>query len=308
MRRLGSVAKPLQPAHCVGVWVFEVLIVGWEKGGGTRGWCDGRSVLRLRMGRLLMGADPSARCILALNRPTPVRSRFSVAQSLLGKSAPGGKLVFGVTESWGVGESAASWFSMLEACWNRSHQEMLSGGRTGGGKAGVGDQGLESPIQVCEGDGSGPARLCSQVCVCGFPCVGQLVQCQIKLGGTPLGWVSGSRWQSSWSRWGCCRVSWRVHCGEAYSAALYTRARAPVLKVEGLAPHDELASRRRRLFLEDTLARSESRCCLYVMLSCLSSFTPRYVGVGLCGSGDPLTFTHGELAAAGPPWCCLSSL
>ena len=67
------------------------------------------------------------RCILALNRPTPVRSRFSVAQSLRGRSAPGGRLVFGVTESWGVGggggvgESAASWFSMLEACWNRSH-------------------------------------------------------------------------------------------------------------------------------------------------------------------------------------------
>ena len=81
----------------------------------------------------------------------------------------------------------------------------------------------------------------------------------------------------------------RLHAGEAYSAALYTRARAPVLKVEGLAPHDEPASRRRRLFLEDTLARSESRCCLYV--SCLSSFTPRYVGVGLFGSGDPLTFT-----------------
>ena len=81
----------------------------------------------------------------------------------------------------------------------------------------------------------------------------------------------------------------RLHAGEAYSAVLYTRARAPVLKVEGLAPHDEPASRRRRLFLEDTLARSESRCCLYV--SCLSSFTPRYVGVGLCGSGDPLTFT-----------------
>ena len=96
MRGLGSVAKPLQPAHCVGVWVFEVQIVRW----GTRGWCDGRSVPWLRMGRLLMGADPQ-RCILALNRPTPVRSRFSVAQSLRGRSAPGGKLVFGVTESWG---------------------------------------------------------------------------------------------------------------------------------------------------------------------------------------------------------------
>ena len=64
---------------------------------------------------------------------------------------------------------------------------MLSGGRTGGGKAGVGDQDLESPIQVCVGDGSGPARPCSQVCVCGVPCVGQLVQCQIIPGGTPLG-------------------------------------------------------------------------------------------------------------------------
>ena len=42
--------------------------------------------------------------------------------------------------------------------------------------AGVGDQGLGSPIQVCVVDGSGPARPCSQVCVCGFPCVGQLVQ------------------------------------------------------------------------------------------------------------------------------------
>ena len=70
---------------------------------------------------------------------------------------------------------------------------MLSGGRTGGGKAGVGDQGFESPIQVCVGDGSGPARPCSQVCVYDFPCVGQLVQCQIISGGTPLGWVLGSR-------------------------------------------------------------------------------------------------------------------
>ena len=81
----------------------------------------------------------------------------------------------------------------------------------------------------------------------------------------------------------------QLHAGEAYSAVLYARARAPVLKVEGLAPHDEPASRRSRLFLEDNLARSESRCYLYV--SCLSSFTPRYVGVGLCGRGDPLTFT-----------------
>ena len=70
---------------------------------------------------------------------------------------------------------------------------MLSGGRTGGGKAGVGDQGFESPIQVCVGDGSGPARPYSQVGVCGFPCVGQLVQGQIIPGGTPLGWISGSR-------------------------------------------------------------------------------------------------------------------
>ena len=33
LRRLCSVAKPLQPAHCVRVWVFEVQIVGWGKGG-----------------------------------------------------------------------------------------------------------------------------------------------------------------------------------------------------------------------------------------------------------------------------------
>ena len=79
----------------------------------------------------------------------------------------------------------------------------------------------------------------------------------------------------------------RLHAGKAYSAALYARARAPVLKVEGLAPHDEPASRRRRLFLEDTVARSESRCCLYVSCS-LSRFTPRYVGVGLWGSGGLL--------------------
>ena len=46
----------------------------------------------------------------------------------------------------------------------------------------------------------------------------------------------------------------RHHKGAAYSAALYTRARAPVLRVDGLAPHDEPASRRMRLFLLDTLA------------------------------------------------------
>ena len=70
---------------------------------------------------------------------------------------------------------------------------MLSGGRTGGGRAGVGDRDLESPIQVCVGDGSGPARPCSQVCMCSFPCVGQLVQWQIIPGETPSEWVSGSR-------------------------------------------------------------------------------------------------------------------
>ena len=35
-----------------------------------------------------------------------VSSRFSVAQSLRGRSAPGGKLVFGVTESWGGGSGS----------------------------------------------------------------------------------------------------------------------------------------------------------------------------------------------------------
>ena len=82
----------------------------------------------------------------------------------------------------------------------------------------------------------------------------------------------------------------RHHTGAAYSAALYTRARAPVLRVDGLAPHDEPASLRRRLFLLDTLARSDSRCCLKV--SCLSSCTPRYMGVGLYGKGDPLRLTE----------------
>ena len=57
-------------------------------------------------GQAAVGPRPQ-RCILALNRPTPVRSRFSVAQSLRGRSAPGGRLVFGVTESWGGGGSGS---------------------------------------------------------------------------------------------------------------------------------------------------------------------------------------------------------
>ena len=85
-----------QPAHCVGVWVFEVQIVGWGKGGAlvddVMGVCSSAP-----HGQAADGRRPQ-RCILA--RPTPVRSRFSVAQSLRGRSAPGGKLVFGVTESW----------------------------------------------------------------------------------------------------------------------------------------------------------------------------------------------------------------
>jgi len=71
-----------------------------------------------------------------------------------------------------------------------------------------------------------------------------------------------------------CRL-W-YHAGEAYTAALYTRARAPVPKFEELDPHVEPTSRCRRLFLEDTLARSYSSCYLYV--PCLSSFTK------ICGS------------------------
>ena len=33
----------------------------------------------------------------------------------------------------------------------------------------------------------------TQVCVCGVPYVGALVQCQIVLAGTQLEWVSGNR-------------------------------------------------------------------------------------------------------------------
>ena len=47
MRRLGSVAKPLQPAHCVGVWVFEVQIVGWG---------EGRALVDDVMGGLFLGS------------------------------------------------------------------------------------------------------------------------------------------------------------------------------------------------------------------------------------------------------------
>ena len=129
----------------------------------------------------------------------------------------------------------------------------MAGERAAGG-AGVGDRDLESPIQVCVGDGSGSARPCSQVCMCSFPCVGQLVAMQDNTGRNSVGvgfrqpvtiLMVSLRVMSSFL---ACAL--RLHAGEAYSAALYTRARAPVLKVEGLAPHDEPASRRRRLFLE----------------------------------------------------------
>ena len=40
------------------------------------------------------------KCMFALNRPTPVRSRFRVVHSLRGRSVPGGKLMFGTIERW----------------------------------------------------------------------------------------------------------------------------------------------------------------------------------------------------------------
>ena len=76
------------------------------------------------------------------------------------------------------------------------------------------------------------------------------------------------------------------HAFAAYSAVLKTRASAPVRRVDVDAPHDVPGRRRNRLFRAETFPRSASRCCLYV--SCLSSFTPRYVGLGLFGRGVPL--------------------
>ena len=60
-------------------------------------------------------------------------------------------------------------------------------------------------------------------------------------------------------------LAWELlhHTGEAYSAALYTRARALVRRVVALAPHFEPARRRRRLFLEDTFALMDLRCSLF---------------------------------------------
>lgn len=50
----------------------------------------------------------------------------------------------------------------------------------------------------------------------------------------------------------------RHHTGDAYSAALNTRASAPVRRVEVYAPQLEPARQRRRPFLALTLCRSES--------------------------------------------------
>ena len=170
------------------------------------------------------------RCILALNRPTPVRSRFSVAQSLRGRSAPGGKLVFGVTESWGGGGGGRGVCCQLVlhdwSVLNRSHQWMLSGGRTWRREGRRWrPRSWESDTSLCRRwFGSCEALLTSLYdFLCSFPCVGQLVQCQIIPGETPLEWVSGSRWQSSWSRWGWCRVSWHVHCGSTQERRIQQR-------------------------------------------------------------------------------------
>ena len=86
--------------------------------------------------------------------------------------------------------------------------------------------------------------------------------------------------------------------GAAYSAALHTMARAAVRRVVTLAPHVESAKHRIRLFRAVTFLRRSSMCCLYV--SCLSNFTPRHFGCGLCGRMFPLTIMTS--------WCCASRL
>ena len=69
----------------------------------------------------------------------------------------------------------------------------------------------------------------------------------------------------------------------------WVRGRLFGIWVRVWAPQEEPARRRRRLFLDATLPRSASRCCLKA--SCLSSFTLREVGVELHGSVEPSSLT-----------------
>lgn len=77
------------------------------------------------------GHNPK-RCMLALNRLTPVGSRFRATHSLQCRSALGGSFTLGVTLNWvvrgGVLPASSLWITDVEI----SHAGLLHGGRKGG--------------------------------------------------------------------------------------------------------------------------------------------------------------------------------
>ena len=82
----------------------------------------------------------------------------------------------------------------------------------------------------------------------------------------------------------------RHQAGDAYSAALYTRASAPVRSVEVYAPQLEPARQRRRPFVAFTLHWRLSRC-FFVRQGPVESHTKVKTGLLLFGRGAPFTTT-----------------
>ena len=196
------------------------------------------------------------RCMAALNRPTPVRIRFNDTHSLLGRFAPGGTVVLGVISSWaGRGVSCqlalhvwqmlksdplsfAAWWEKgrrdFSRCWPRDTEpSTMSWSRLFGLlEALVTSLWVWSSLR--RGAGAMPESTGRNAVGVGrrHPVISLMVS---------------FRAVSSFLAWELLH-----HAGEAYSAALYTRARALVRRVVAQAPHFEPARRRRRLFLEDT--------------------------------------------------------
>ena len=228
------------------------------------------------------------RCMLALNLPTPVRSRLSVTQSLRGSSEPAGALVSGGMVNC-CGRAVPS--QLFSHSWIRLKFELLR-------------------VAACREKGRRDRRRwrprsCGLVGILcrGWPSLTRdlFVSLFVRFSRRSLGGAiparTGRRSVGVGRRHPMMRrrVSFKAqssflvwvllhHACAAYSAVLKTRASAPVRRVDVDAPHDVPARRRNRLFRAETFSRSACRCWSYV--SCLSSFTPRYIGWVLYGTGS----------------------
>ena len=215
------------------------------------------------------GRSPQ-RYMLALNRPTPVRSRFRITQTFRGRSAPGGNVVSGCLSLVGRGVCCQlvlhDWRVLCpEPCQAAA---WLEKGRREGRR--LRPSWCDSRMKLCRRwVGSSRALFTSRWVWCSLRRVaGPMPE---NTGRNSVG--VGLRQPMIILRVSLSAVSSFFVCvlwhqtGEAYSAELYTRARAPVRRVVGLAPQAEAARLLgRRLFLEDTLARRENAILIALIL------------------------------------------